>query len=157
MSIGIGERCRESLLSIDLKKFKTVINAGVCGSVNPQLPLLEAVIPSKVTMTTKSNTVIPLNIPDNINFFKKDLTLGTSPEPVLSKIEKERLYSIGIDIIDMECFFIAKENPSVIPIKVVTDTLETAENLKSHLSNTGKGLDILKNQIAKILKDILSN
>ncbi len=157
MSIGIGERCRDILLSIDFQKFKTVINAGVCGSVNPQLNLFETVIPSKVTLTTNYGTVIPLTASDKINFFKKDLTLGTSFNPVLSKTEKERLYSLGIDIIDMECFFIAKENPSVIPIKVVTDTPETSENLKSHFSNIGKGLDVLKNQTAKILKDILNN
>ncbi|GEM_PF-3711473 len=157
MTIGIGERCRDCLLSIDLKKYKIVINAGVCGSVNPQLNLFETIIPSKITLTTKSSTVIPLNIPDNINAFKKNLTLGTSPEPVLSKTEKEKLYSLGIDIIDMECFFIAEKYPYVIPIKVVTDTPETSENLKSHLSNIGKGLEILKNQTAKIIEMLIEN
>ncbi len=157
MSIGIGERCRDILLSIDFQKFKTVINAGVCGSVNPQLNLFETVIPSKVTLTTNYGTVIPLTASDKINFFKKDLTLGTSFNPVLSKTEKERLYSLGIDIIDMECFFIAEKYPYVIPIKVVTDTPETKENSESHFLNIGKGLDVLKNQTAKILKDILNN
>ncbi len=76
--------------------------------------------------------------------------LKTVKNPVFEKEEKNKLFLQGIDFIDMECFYIAKKLPFLIPIKVVTDTPKFIDE-KEHFLHILKGLDMLKSTIARLL------
>ena len=73
--------------------------------------------------------------------------LQTVKSPVFDRKKKKELFSRGIDFIDMECFYIAKKFPFLIPIKVVTDTPKFIDE-KEHFLHILKGLDMLKSTIA---------
>jgi len=156
VSIGIGEKCIESLEKLNFENYRFVINAGVCGSVNPELKLLETISPLKVAGGGKFQTAIPLK---QVKNFEEELknagikvfgTLETVKNPVFEKEEKNKLFLRGIDFVDMECFYVAKKIPLLIPIKIITDTpLSNTKN--EHFAYISKGLDRLKIILGNIL------
>ncbi len=158
VSIGMGEDCISNLEKIDFENYQFVINAGVCGSVNPDYNLFDIVSPLKVADEGKFHTAIPLN---RVKDFKDKLkecgiktegSLLTVKNPVFKREEKENLFSRGTDFIDMECFYIAKHFPNLIPVKVITDTVYTESKKENHFENITEGLEKLKNKVAEFLR-----
>ena len=156
----MGKDCIEKASKINFSNYRFVINAGVCGSVNPEFKLFDVVIPQKVFFEGEN---------DNINIQTEQLNkaklekagiklkgnLRTLLKPAFSREEKEKLFKQKIDLIDMECYHLLKLYPKIIPIKVITDTFHTENSKKSHLQHISEGLEKLKKATALLLKSLL--
>ena len=159
VSVGMGEKCLENLEKINFENYRFVINAGVCGSVNPDFKLFDTVSPLKVGSDGKFQTLIPLK---QVKTFEEKLkkagikvsgTLQTVKTPVFDREEKQKLFSAGIDFIDMECFYLARKYPFLISIKIITD-LPSFKEQKEHFVHITNGLERLKSAVSSFLSNL---
>ena len=154
----MGENCLKKALEKDFSDYRFVINAGVCGSVNPEFKLLEVFIPETVSFEQES-----INLQtEQLNKAKLEKAgiklkgkIKTLLKPAFSREEKEKLFKQNTDLIDMECYHLLKLYEKIIPLKVITDTLNTENSKKSHFIHISEGLEKLKKATALLLKSLL--
>lgn len=136
--------------SLPLPECAAVLNAGVCGSLNPEYQVGDVVRPSRVE---DGESGICIDVPSGSGG-----KLVTVFRPLLSQQEK---HSIPGDIVDMECYpqaLWAKENS--IPfycVKVVSDTMNTDPFLSAHLDSLNAVLPVLTESVEKAVKKLAEN
>ena len=156
----MGENCIKKASEINFSGYRFVINAGVCGSVNPEFKLFDVVIPESASIEQQEESIkIHTEQLNKLKLKKAGIklkgNLKTLLKPVFSRKEKEKLFKQKIDLIDMECYHFLKIYEKIIPLKAITDTLNTENSKKSHLKHISEGLEKLKKATALLLKSLL--
>lgn len=136
--------------SLPLPECAAVLNAGVCGSLNPEYQVGDVVRPSRVE---DGESGICIEVPSGSGG-----KLVTVFRPLLSRQGKR---AIPGDIVDMECYpqvLWAREHS--IPfhcLKVVSDTMNTDPFLSAHLASLKTVLPILTESVEKVVKNLVGN
>ncbi|EKD28665.1 MAG: hypothetical protein ACD_79C00249G0002 [uncultured bacterium] len=120
-------------------QYDRIINIGICGAVKKDIPVFSIFEVSKViegdAYSPKKNNFINLNSVYPGKF--KSAVLVTGDQPVLTEEHRNQVISLGGEVVDMECFALAKVAKSFnIPFfafKIVSDhanekTLEFVRN-----------------------------
>ncbi len=136
--------------SLLLPDCTAVLNAGVCGSLNPEYQVGDVVRPSGVE---DGESGLCIDVPSGSGG-----KLVTVVRPLLSRQAK---HSIPGDVVDMECYPQASwANENSIPfycVKVVSDTIDTMPFVSAHLASLNTVLPVLTESVEKVVKNLVGN
>lgn len=118
---GIGKKSLlKSINNLIIEKNVFIIKAGVCAVIDSNIPLLQPIIPTTVSIKDEQ-----INI--DLDFTIEKLIYGgnlmTINKPLTNNNESDMFYRAGVSMVDMESFYIAKEyrDNRFVPIVVGTD------------------------------------